>query len=74
MAEVILNCKGQITIPVEVRQALGLQSRDRVVFTVMPDGTAVLRAKTRRLADLPGTLKPAAGRRIRVKALRIGRR
>ena len=73
MPEAAVTSKGQITIPVEVRQALGLRARDRVVFTVMPDGTTVLRAKTRTLAKLAGTLKPSTGKKIPVKALRIGR-
>jgi antitoxin PrlF len=49
MAESAVTSKGQITIPAEVRRAKGLQHQDRVVLTVMPDGTTVMRAKTRSL-------------------------
>ena len=72
MAEAVVTSKGQITIPVEVRQELGLRAGDRVVFTTMPDGTTVMRAKTRSLQDLVGMLKTKR-RKVPVKALRIGR-
>lgn len=36
-----VTSKGQITIPAEVRKALGLQTGDRVVFRVV-DGRAIL--------------------------------
>lgn len=54
MANATLNAKGQVTIPTEVRQALNLQPQDKLNFTVMPDGTVIMRAKTLRLADLAG--------------------
>jgi len=37
-----ITSKGQITIPVEVRKALGLQAGDRVMFR-LADGHAVIR-------------------------------
>jgi len=55
-----------------VRRAMGLQHQDRVVFTVMPDGTTVMRAKTRSLHTLAGVLK-GRGKRLSVKKMRIGR-
>lgn len=73
MAEAAVTSKGQITIPVDVRQAMGLQPQDRVVFTVMPDGTTVMRAKTRSLKDLIGSLK-RRGKKVPVKDMRLGRR
>jgi len=41
MAEATVTSKGQITIPAEIRSAMGLKAQDRVVFTLMPDGTTV---------------------------------
>jgi antitoxin PrlF len=72
LAESAVTSKGQITIPADVRRAMGLQHQDRVVFTVMPDGTTVMRAKTRSLHALAGVLK---GRRkkLPVTKMRIGR-
>ncbi|MDX1569451.1 MAG: type II toxin-antitoxin system PrlF family antitoxin [Xanthomonadales bacterium] len=57
MTEAAVTSKGQITIPAEVRKAMGLKARDRVVFTVLHDGTTVMRAKTGSIKDLKGVLK-----------------
>jgi len=73
MAESAVTSKGQITIPADVRRAMGLQNQDRVVFTVMPDGTTVIRAKTRSLHTLASVLK-RKGKKMPVKNMRIGRR
>jgi antitoxin PrlF len=72
LAESAVTSKGQITIPADVRRAMGLQHQDRVVFTVMPDGTTVMRAKTRSLHTLAGVLK-GRGKKLSVKKMRIGR-
>lgn len=56
MSDSTLTSKGQVTIPKEVRQQLGLKPGDRVTFTVMPDGTAILRAKTGSIKELAGVL------------------
>jgi AbrB family looped-hinge helix DNA binding protein len=73
MPESAVTSKGQITIPIEVRRAMGLKPQDRVVFTVMPDGTTVMRAKTRSLEELAGSLKPKSKRKVAIKSMRIGR-
>ena len=57
MAEAAVTSKGQITIPADIRKAMGIKSKDRVVFTVLPDGTTVMRAKTKSIAELKGVLK-----------------
>jgi AbrB family looped-hinge helix DNA binding protein len=69
MAESAVTSKGQITIPAEVRKAMGLKAQDRVVFTVLHDGTTVMRAKTRSIEDLKGMLKHQ-GERVPVSAMR----
>lgn len=56
MADATLTAKGQTTIPREIRDRLGLEAGDKLVFTVLSDGTVVMRAKTRRLLDLAGSL------------------
>lgn len=73
MAEASVTSKGQITIPVDVRQAMGLQPQDRIVFTIMPDGTTVMRAKTRSLREFAGSLK-RRGKKVPVRDMRVGRR
>lgn len=56
MADATLTAKGQTTIPREIRDRLGLEAGDKLVFTALSDGTVVMRAKTRRLLDLAGSL------------------
>ena len=56
MSETTLTSKGQVTVPREIRDRLGLASGDKLAFTLLSDGTVVMRAKTRRLIDLAGTL------------------
>ena len=51
-----LTTKGQVTVPREIRDRLGIKSGDKMAFTMLSDGTVVMRPKTRRLADLAGSL------------------
>lgn len=69
MIEATVTSKGQITIPAEVRRAMGLKAQDRVVFTVLHDGTTVIRAKTKSVADSKGMLK-RRGRTVPVSEMR----
>ena len=73
MREATVTSKGQITIPVGIRKSLGLKPRDRVVFTRLSDGTVVMRAKTRSILDLVGTV-PKPARKVRVQDMRFGKR
>lgn len=56
MSETTLTSKGQVTVPREIRDRLGLVAGDKLSFTLLSDGTVVMRAKTRRLLDLAGSL------------------
>lgn len=69
MAEAAVTSKGQITIPADVRKAMGLKAQDRVVFTVLHDGTTVMRAKTKSIKDMKGMLKHK-GKRVPVSEMR----
>ena len=42
-----VNGKGQITIPKDLRDRFGIKAGDRIVFTIMPDGTVQMRAKNK---------------------------
>lgn len=63
--EAILTAEGRTTIPKEIRERLGLEAGDKLVFTLLSDGAIVMRAKTRRLLDLADSLtrtgQPAIG-------------
>jgi AbrB family looped-hinge helix DNA binding protein len=58
MATSTLTSKGQTTIPREIREAAGLRSGDRLSFTVLADGTIILRVKNRSVRDLAVKPKP----------------
>lgn len=56
-----MTSKGQLTIPKDVREQLGLATGTRFYVTVR-DGEVVAMPKNKRLADLAGLLgKPPAG-------------
>jgi AbrB family looped-hinge helix DNA binding protein len=59
MSHSTVTAKGQTTIPKDVRLASGLRAGDRVHYTVLPDGTIILRVKNRGLRDLTVKLRHA---------------
>jgi AbrB family looped-hinge helix DNA binding protein len=74
MSEATVTSKGQITIPADIRKALGLATGERVVFTRLDDGTTIMRSKTRSILELKGMLKPRRGaRKVPIGEMRIGR-
>ncbi len=66
MAEAAVTSKGQITIPAEIRKQMNLGPQDKVVFTLLPNGTTVMRAKNRSVTSLAGTIK-STKKRISIK-------
>ena len=56
MSSSTLLSRGRITIPKEVRNFLGLQSGDRIDFTVSEDGRVILTRSTIDIAELDGLL------------------
>ena len=60
MATATLTSKGQITIPLPVRTALGLETGDRVEFVETGDGQYAIAAATKPVQSLKGLIaKPA---------------
>jgi AbrB family looped-hinge helix DNA binding protein len=55
-----LTSKGQVTIPVHVRRALGLKPRDRVAFS-LEDGVATVRKAESVVDRLAGSVKWTGG-------------
>lgn len=72
MSEATLSSKGQITIPADIRKLMAISPQDRVTFTPMPDGTVVMRAKTKSIKDLKGLLKPPQGISVSISDMRLG--
>lgn len=58
MPNATLTSKGQITLPKPVRDILGVDTGDRVVFRVREDGVVEVSAEKVQLRSLRGTLKP----------------
>jgi len=54
MAAATLTSKGQITIPVQVRAALGVQAGDRLEFVELKKGQFVIMPANRSLKELKG--------------------
>lgn len=77
MSEATVTTKGQITIPADIRKALGLDAGERVVFTQLDDGVTIMRAKSRSILELKGLLKSTArrsGPKVRIADMKISRR
>jgi len=51
-----LTSKGQTTIPKEIRESLNMKDGDRMTFTLLPDGTVLMRVKNKSVLDLAGRL------------------
>ena len=58
MSSSTLTSKGQITVPKEIREALGVHAGDRLAFRTREDGTVLVEAETVDLMTLQGALKP----------------
>ncbi len=56
MASATLTSKGQITIPVQVRAALGVEAGDRLEFVEVGKGEFNIIPATRSLKELSGVL------------------
>jgi len=64
-----LTSKGQMTLPKEIRDGLGLKPKDRLHLTLLADGTVILRAKRRGIAELQGALHKRGRKAIPVSKM-----
>lgn len=62
-----LTSKGQTTIPKGIRDQLGMRPGDKMTFTVLPNGTVLLRMKRKRVFELAGVLHRKGRSRIAVE-------
>lgn len=69
MSASTMTSKGQMTIPKDIRDKLGLQPKDVVHFTLMPDGTVIMRAKKRSAVDLYGAFAAPGGRKVSLEEM-----
>ena len=69
MPESTITAKGQTTVPRQVREQIGARPGTRLEWHVTPSGSLIVRAKTRSLLDLAGSLKSPDGKRVPLKDL-----
>jgi AbrB family looped-hinge helix DNA binding protein len=58
MPSASITSKGQITLPKEIRDRLGVGTGDRVAFREGEDGTIVVEAEITDLLTLKGAIRP----------------
>jgi antitoxin PrlF len=66
MAESTITAKGQTTVPADIRALVHAKPGTRLVWSAMPDGTIIVRAKTKSILDMAGMLKAPKGKRVSV--------
>jgi AbrB family looped-hinge helix DNA binding protein len=69
VTESTITAKGQTTVPADVRALVHAKPGTRLVWSVMPDGTIIVRAKTKSILDMAGMLKPPKGKRVAVEEM-----
>lgn len=67
--ESTLTSKGQTTIPKGIREKLDMKSGDRMTFTLMPDGTVLMRVKNKSVLELAGVLHRKGQKRVPIEQL-----
>ena len=60
MTTATLTSKGQVTIPLEVRQRLGLDTGDRIEFVLLADGEYAIKPAIDDVRSLKGLLRKPA--------------
>jgi antitoxin PrlF len=73
MAESTITAKGQTTVPLQIRNSIGAVPGTRLVWHAMPDGSLIVRAKTRSILALAGILKPPKGKHVAVEDMNAWR-
>lgn len=64
MAFATVTSKGQTTIPKDVRAAANLKPGDRIHFTVLKDGTIIVRVKNRSIRNI--SFRPPGAKRVSI--------
>jgi len=64
MAFATVTSKGQTTIPKDVRAAANLKPGDRIHFTVLEDGTIIVRVKNSSIRNI--SFRPPRSKRVSI--------
>jgi antitoxin PrlF len=73
MALASLTSKGQITIPSQVRHALGLEAGDRVEFVEQGKGEFAIVAATRSVRELKGLFQGKRSKPVSIEEMNAAR-
>ena len=73
MTESTITAKGQTTVPADVRALVQAKPGTKLVWSVTPDGTIIVRAKTKSILDMAGMLKARKGKRVAVEDMNAWR-
>lgn len=73
MIESTITAKGQTTVPMQIRESIGAVPGTRLVWHAMPDGSIIVRAKTRSVLDLAGSLKTRKKKRVAIEEMNAWR-
>jgi antitoxin PrlF len=69
LTQTTLTSKGQTTIPKEIRDSLGLQPFDKLHFSLLSDGTVIMRAKKKSIKSVYGMLHQADRPTLSIEAM-----
>ena len=73
MSESTITVKGQTTVPQPIREALQTTPGSKLHWNLMPDGTIIVRAKTKSILDLAGILKAPKGKKVSIQDMNAWR-
>lgn len=69
MPTATLSSKGQVTVPKEVRERLGINRGDRLDFILEADGSVCLRPLRKSVRELAGILRREGQRPVSVREM-----
>ncbi len=69
MASATITSKGQVTVPVKVREALGLDSGDQIEFVEIDKGKFAIVAATRSIRELKGILRDRRRKAVSIEEM-----
>ena len=72
MPTATVTTKGQVTIPKQVREHLGVDTGDRLSFVVQEDGTVIVKPITRHVRELGGLLQRSGQRSVSITEMDEG--
>ena len=59
----------KLTGPADIRALVHAKPGTRLVWSVMPDGTIIVRAKSKSILDMAGMLRAPKGKRVSVEEM-----